>query len=276
VLSAVGFSAMGVCVKLASARLPTGEIVLARAAITLVLSYAMLRHAGVSPFGHQRGKLAFRGVVGFCGLNGFYAALALLPLADATVFENTVPLLAAVLAWWILRERIGWPTGIALVLGIVGVIVIARPSGIGLDPLGIAAALGGATCFAVAQVTIRQLSRSEHWLVIVFYLPLVSVPLAIPWAALSWVTPTPTEWLLLLAIGIATQLGQVLMTAGLAQERAGKASSIGYLQVVFAVIWQIAVFDTVPPWPTFVGAAIILTGTAVVTMSPEDQPGVMR
>ena len=266
-LSTLGFSAMGVFVKLASADLPTSEIVLARAVVTLVLSYAMIRRAHIPALGTQRGKLLFRGLIGFCGLNGYYAGLALLPLADATVFENTVPLFAALLAWWILKEHIRWPTLVALACGITGVVIIARPTGQGLDPLGVTVALGGAACFAIAQVTIKQLSHTEHPLVIVMYLPLVGVPLAVPWAARAWVAPTPTLWLLLLAIGITTQIGQVLMTKGLAHESASRASSIGYVQVVLAIVWQVIIFDVVPPWTTLVGAVIALVGTTVVTLT---------
>src|SRR4051812_11944037 len=98
--SAFGFSCMALLVKLASARLPTGEIVFARALITLVLSYVMVRRAGLSPWGNDRTALALRGVLGFGGLTGYYIALAHLPLADATTIQNATPVTTALLAWW--------------------------------------------------------------------------------------------------------------------------------------------------------------------------------
>ena len=113
--SALGFSVMSVLVKLVSARLPTGEIVLARAAITLVLSYAMVKRANLSPWGSRRTALVMRGVVGFGGLSGYYLALALLPLGEATSLQHTTPLLTALLAWWVLREPVGWSTAFAIV-----------------------------------------------------------------------------------------------------------------------------------------------------------------
>src|SRR5262249_8646294 len=91
--SALGFSAMSLLVKLASFRLPTGEIVLARAAITLGLSYLMVRRAGLHTWGNEHRRLVFRGFLGFGGLSFYYAALARLQLADATILQNTVPLL---------------------------------------------------------------------------------------------------------------------------------------------------------------------------------------
>jgi drug/metabolite transporter (DMT)-like permease len=97
--SAFSFSVMALLVKLASPRLPTGEIVFARAIVTLVLSYAMVRRAGLRLWGNAWQRLVFRGLLGFGGLTGYYLALAHLPLADATTIQNATPVLTALLAW---------------------------------------------------------------------------------------------------------------------------------------------------------------------------------
>ncbi|MGE0867257.1 MAG: DMT family transporter [Kofleriaceae bacterium] len=263
--SAFGFSVMSLLVKLASTRLPMGEIVLARGGVTLVLSYVLVVRAGLSPWGTDRRRLMFRGVLGFGGLTGYYLALALLPLAEATTLQHTTPLLTAVLAWWVLREPIGWPTVFALGCGIAGVALIAHPTGTGLDPLGVTVAIAGAACSATAYVTVRQLSRTEHPLVIVFYFPLVATPLAIPWAISSWVTPSVIDWLLLIAIGVATQAGQVFLTMALSLERAGRVTAVGYVQVMFALGWQWLVFGRWPVLATLAGAALIIAGAVTVT-----------
>lgn len=265
--SALGFSMMSMLVKVASERLPTGEIVLARAVVTLALSYLMIARAGLpppAPWGTQRAGLLLRGVLGFGGLATYYAALARLPLADTTTLQNTIPLITALLGWWVLGERIGASTGIALACGVGGVLLIVHPSGAGIDPAGVAIALASAVCSSIAYVTVRQLARTEHPLVIVFYFPLVATPLAIPWAAAEWVTPSGLEVLLLVAIGIATQIGQVFLTMGLAVERVGRATSVNYLQIVFAMGWQLAVFGDAPELSTIAGAALIIAGTAAV------------
>ena len=262
---------MSVLVKVASPRLPTGEIVFARALVTLVLSYAMVRRAGLSPWGRQHGALIFRGLLGFGGLTGYYLALARLPLADATTIQNTTPLLTAVLAWWLLDEAIGWSTAIAIGIGICGVALIVHPSGAGLDPTGVAVALGAVTCSSIAYVTVRKLARTEHPLTIVFYFPLVATPLALPWAIHTFVMPQPIDWLLLVAIGATTQVGQVFLTKGLAIERAGRATTIGYLQVAFAMIWQLLVFGVAPTGWTIAGASLILGGTLLVAQVTAEQ-----
>lgn len=262
--SALGFSVMSVLVKVASETLPTGELVLARTVVTLVLSYAMLVHARLPIWGHQRKRLVLRGVLGFCGLTCYYASLAHLPLADATTIQNTTPLLTSALAWWLLRERVGWSTAVAVACGIGGVLLIVHPSGSGGGGVGLAFALGAVASSAVAYVTVRQLSRTEHPLTVVFYFPLVATPLAIPWAAADWVTPSPLEWVLLLAIGVTTQIGQVFLTKALMIERAGRVTSMGYIQVVFALAWQTFLFGDPPPALSIAGAALIVVGTLAV------------
>lgn len=264
VASALGFSAMSLLVKIASARLPTGEIVLVRAMVTLVVSYAMVRRAGIPTWGTNKRGLVFRGVLGFGGLTLYYLSLAYLPLADATTIQQTTPVLTAVIAWFVLRERIGWTTAFAIACGIAGVSLIVRPTGAGLDPIGIVVAIGAALCSSAAYVTVRQLVRTENPLVIVFYFPLIATPLAIPWALATWVPPAPIEWLLLLAIGLATQVGQVFLTKALVLETASRATSIGYIQVAFAMIWQWTVFSDAPTLWTLAGAALIILGTAAV------------
>jgi drug/metabolite transporter (DMT)-like permease len=271
--SALGFSAMSVLVKLASPRLPTGEIVLARALVTLILSYVMVRRADVSPWGTQRGRLVFRGMLGFSALSCYYVSLAALPLADATVLQNTTPLVTALLAWWLLGERVGWAAAFAIACGIGGVLLVVHPGfAAGAAPAGVAIALAGATLSATAYVTVRQLVRTEHPLVIVFYFPLIATPLALPWAAAQAVWPSPLDWLLLAGIGVATQLGQVLLTMALAIEHAGRATALGYLQVCFAMVWQLVVFGQAPAAGTIAGAALIIAGTVAVARSAAPPP----
>ena len=69
---------------------------------------------------------------------------------------------------------------------------------------------------------------------------------------------TPTEWLLLLGVGVTTQLAQVSMTRGLQLERTARATTVGYLQVAFAVVWGLVVLGEVPDVWTLTGAVIII------------------
>lgn len=274
IASAFFFSVMSLLVKLAGLRLPSQEIVLIRGVVTLLLSYALLRRARIAPWGGRKGLLLVRGLLGFGALSCFYFSLTHLPLAEATVIQYLNPMFTAILASWLLRERAGLVVAIATVLGLVGTTFVARPAilfgGLAapLDLGAVGVALAGAALSAGAYVTVRRLGATEHPLVIVFYFPLVTVPAALPLILVEgWIWPRATEWLVLLAIGVTTQVAQVYLTRGLALEPAGRAMSVGYTQVVFAALWGAVVFADYPDVWVVAGAALVMAGALTVAMS---------
>ncbi len=264
-LSALSFSIMSALVKLAGTRLPSQEIVLARALVSLGLSWALLARAGVPLWGTQRKLLFIRGLLGFSGLTCFYYALTELPLAVATVIQYMHPVLTALLAAAALRERITPMLVVSLALSITGLLVVARPAAIfegisGYPLLALAAAFGGAVFSAMAYVLVRHLSKTEHPLVIVMYFPLVTVPLSAPVVAGDFVLPQGWEWLVLLGVGVFTQFGQVFLTEGIRREPAGRATALSYLQVVFAAVWGVLFFGEIPDAWTLAGGLLIAAG----------------
>ena len=98
VASALSFSLMGVYVKQVGSRIPAAEVVLARALVSVLLSWLLVRRAGISPWGQRRGLLVLRGAIGSVALLCVYIALAELPLASATVLQYTYPTFTALLA----------------------------------------------------------------------------------------------------------------------------------------------------------------------------------
>ncbi len=137
-------------------------------------------------------------------------------------------------------------------------------SGAALSASGVAAALGGATFSAFAYTTVRSLSRTEHPDVIVFYFSLVATPATLPFAAASWVWPSPRGWLILLGIGVSTQLGQVFLTRGLSLVPAGRGTTVGYIQIVFAAAWGWLLFHEPPTAWTIAGGALVMASTALL------------
>ncbi len=262
------FALMSLMVKMAGARLPTMEVVLARSVITLVLSLALIRHLGVSPWGNRKGLLLTRGILGFVSLSAFYFAVIHLPLADATVIHYTNPVFTAILAALFLSERLGGREVALTLAGLAGVVVMVRPTFLfggevsALPPLPVAAAITGALFSAAAYTAVRALGRSETPAVVVFWFSLVSVVAAFPFAlARGFVVPTGREWGLLLGIGLATQFGQLLITAGLREERAGRAMAVAYLQIVFAAGLGILFLAEIPDGWTGLGAGLVLLAT---------------
>ena len=274
VLSALAFAWMGLFVKLAGERLPSQQIVTVRALISLMLTLALLRRAGVSPWGKNRVQLFLRGVFGFGGLSCFYYALVHLPLAEATVIQYTNPIFTAFLAALVLGEALTRRLGVALVLAFAGVVVIARPAGLfgaaAIDPFVVAVGFVGALLSACAYVLVRRLSRSEHELVIILYFPLVALPASLPGAfgVLSdggnLVLPRGLDWIWLLGVGISAQAAQIWLTRGIRRLPAGAATAILYLQIVFATALGAMILGEIPDSWTLVGSVLVLSGTVLV------------
>jgi drug/metabolite transporter (DMT)-like permease len=272
--SALSFSVMSVFVKLGGVRLPNSEVVLARAAVTLVLSVAWLKSRRIPMWGKRPGLLLLRGLFGLGGLTCFYYSLTVLPLAEATVIQQTSPILTALLAAVVLRERLDRVLIASLLLSAVGVLVVTRPAVLfageakSLDPFAVMVAVIGAVTSAGAYVVVRILGRSEDPHVTVFYFPLVATPILVPFALVKWVWPTPLEWLYLAAVGLFTQIAQIYLTKGLAVERAGRAISVGYVQILFAALWGVLLFGEHPDAWTLVGISLMISGIVAVALRP--------
>ncbi len=275
--AAFWFSAMSLLVKIAGARLPSMEIVLVRAVITLALSWALVRRAKISPWGNRRGMLLLRGALGCAALTCFYFSIVHLPLAEATVIQYTNPVFAALLAALMIGERLGRREIAGVVASMIGVAMIARPSFLfadapPIDPAHVIIAVAGALFSATAYVTVRMLRGEDDPLVIVFYFPIVTVPIVLPFAIADWIPPTSLEWVILLGIGVTTQIAQVYMTRGLQLEPTGRATAVGYLQIVFAAIWGALLLGERPDRWSTLGAAIIIGGTLLVTFGRRRAP----
>jgi drug/metabolite transporter (DMT)-like permease len=269
--SALFFSLMSVMVKLAGRGLPVQEIVFARGVVSLPLAFWLVRRAGVPPWGNRRWILVLRGLLGLAAMSCFYFALTRIAIGEATVLHFTSPLWTALLAAFFLREAIGGRFVASMAVSFAGVILITRPgflfgsAAAETDLLGVGAALLGAILAAGAYVTVREASKTEHPLVIVFYFPLVMIPAT----GAFWPTfqsPQGWEWLLLLGVGVSTQIGQVFLTRGLSLEPAARAMTIGYTQIVLVGIWGMIFFGEFPDIWSAAGSLLVIAGTLAVAL----------
>jgi drug/metabolite transporter (DMT)-like permease len=262
------FSLMSLLVKLAGQRLPAQEIVLARSLVMAVVAWGTLRSRRIRLGGTRRRLLVLRGLLGYGALSCFYYALIHLPLADATVLQYTNPAWAALFAIFILSERMRGREVASVALSLCGVLLVARPGFLfgaasALDPLAVSIGLLGAVFSAGAYVVVRMLG-GEHYLVVIFYFAVVSSIASAPAALLHGVMPTPPELLILVGVGLTTHMGQVYITKGLYLERTGRATATGLIQIVFAAIWGMLVFATMPDPLAMVGAGLVVAGVLLL------------
>jgi drug/metabolite transporter (DMT)-like permease len=271
IVGAFWFSVMGLLVKVAGRHLGSMEIVLARSVITLGLSWWSLWRLGVEPLGTNRRLLLVRGTLGSTALLCYFYSIVHLPLGEATLIQYTNPVFATVLAAVILDESLRAAEILCLVASLVGVVFVAHPSAVfggsapPQNPLYIAVALGGAVCSGAAYTLVRKMRGTEHPIVIVSYLPLLGIPMSLPFALADWRWPNAMEWLILVGVGVTTQLAQISMTRGLQLERTARATTAGYLQVAFAVLWGAVFLGEIPDVWTLVGATTIIGSILVLS-----------
>jgi len=268
-LSALGFALMAACVKEVSGLgIPVLEIVAARAIISAIISYADIKRKKISVWGHNKPLLIARGTVGAFALMFVYYAVTTLPLAEATVLQYLHPVFTAILALFFLKETIQRSTIACIIISLLGLLVMIQPN-LQLDNsvqypwLSIGAGVLGAFGSAVAYVIVKKLTKTDDSSVIIFYFPLISLPIATFLLGNDFVVPSLAATGLLVLVGIFTQIGQVGLTKALHCADANKATAYAYVQVLFSVFIGWAYFSEVPIATTIIGGGLIMVGALV-------------
>lgn len=260
-------ASMSALIKLAAERdIHVLEIMFWRQFITLPILIGWLWAAGnLASLYTRRLKTHFvRGLYGTIGMVLNFGAVILLPLAEATTLNFTGPIWATILSMVLLKDKVGPWRWSAVVLGFVGILVIAQP-GSGHIPLtGALVAIGGAFMIALISIQIADLGRTEKPTTIVFYFALFSTPmtaLSLPFVAHGHDT---TGWLLLLAIGITGSIGQLLLTAAL---RFGKVASVivmDYSALFWATLYGSLLFGMMPTASTWAGMPLVVAAGLLI------------
>lgn len=277
ILSALGFALMSASVKYVSVHgIPLFEIVAARALVSLIISYLDVKRKGISVWGNNKRWLFARGAVGTLALMCVYYAVTALPLAEATILQYVHPVFTALLAVLFLKERVQPATLACIVLCLLGVFTMVYPSfdasGVGeLPMLSVGIALLGAFGSSIAYVIVRKLSRTEDSSVIIFYFPLVALPVSAMLIGDDLVVPDVALILVLILVGIFTQIGQFGLTKAMQTQTAGNASAYSYVQIVFSALLGVVLFNEVPSIWTLLGGSLIVIGALINVFGPKSK-----
>lgn len=196
------------------------------------------------------------------------AALQRMPLAETTAIVFLAPLMVTVLARLLLRESVSPLRWLAVGVGFLGVLMVARP-GDSMDHRGVWLALCAACAFAGYQILTRQLSPTERPLTLLFYTALVGTVLmsfALPWI---WHGPRPDPIALSLMIGMGVfgGIGHFLLIQAFRCTPASTLSPVLYIQLAWATVLGWMFFGQLPDaigmlGITVIGAAGIMTALA--------------
>ena len=260
-LASFFFALMAVFVKLLQ-NVPVLEIIFFRAVITGLLCLYSLRRAHVAVLGNNRPLLLLRGVAGTLALvQGFYL-MQNIPLAAASTLTHLSPIFTTLIGIWFVREKVTPLQLLFFTVSFLGVVMIQ-----GFDfRITVAHLLLGITTsftMGVAYNCVRKLGSTEHPLVIMFYFPLISLPLTGLWALLYWVPPHGIEWLYLLLMGLTTQLGQYFMTRAYQVAPISRVAIINYTEVLFAIVLGLVLFAENFNLLTYAGMALVAVGVVL-------------
>lgn len=252
------FTLMNVFVKLVSA-IPAIEIIFFRSLISLLISFAFLKSQGVSVFGNNKKLLLLRGFVGAVALIMIFTTIQNIPLASAVTLQFLAPIFTTILGVFLVKEKVKPLQFVFFGLAFAGILLVkgfdARVSVYYLL-LGV----GGALFSGLAYNIIRKLNISEHPLVIIFYFPLVTLPITLWWVVTEWVQPQGIEWVYLLVIGLLTQAAQYFMTRSYQMEELNKVASLNYISIVYALGLGYLVFGEAFNTLTYLGMVLVLAG----------------
>lgn len=255
----LSFSTMGAMLKLASTQgLNAPELVFYRSLFSLpVVLIWVLKRESLAVL-RPNNKLAhmWRSGLGLLSMGLTFQALILLPLADATAINFTAPIFATVLSFLILREAVGWHRWGAVLVGFVGVLIIARPGGSSLPAIGVSIALIAAVGQAGVTTTLRHLQRSENVSAIVFWFAIAGIIVGAMIMPFFGHLHGPKAMAFVLAGGLAGGAGQLFMTASL-RAPVSAVAPFDYLQILAATAYGWLLFSDLPTMHTIAGAGLI-------------------
>ena len=215
---------------------------------------------------HSKPFVVFtRSVVATGSILCVFGAFSLLPLADATALVFTSALFVPVLGFFFLGERVGRFRWSAVLVGFVGVLLVAQPGG-EWNVLGVALGLAAAFLNAVLGTMLRLLGRTEHPMTLTFYLLFAGVLLLAPLMPFVGKMPATNEIGLLIGLGASGICMQLLITTAFKYAPAALASVFSYTQIVWATLFGWALFGDFPAVNILIGAAVIIGSSIVVIL----------
>ncbi|TNE82181.1 MAG: DMT family transporter [Bacteroidetes bacterium] len=236
------------------------QLIFFRALVTLLISYAVIKKHGLNPFGNDKKHLILRGVFGFIGLTLYYLTLKHMPLAAAVSIQYLSPVFTAVLAIFINKQKMSWFTWLFYALAFAGVLVI-RGFDARIELLILLAGIGSAVASGAAYNMIRKIGKNDDPNVVVFYFPLVTLPLVLIPAINTWIWPKDMlEWLILIGIGITTQYGQVFMTRAFQHSNLAGVAIFQYFGIFYALGFGYFLFSETYNWLSIAGMFLVIAG----------------
>jgi len=205
----------------------------------------------------RMGLHAVRGLVHGIGVMLWFYAMARIPIAEVTALSYTTPIFVTIGAAWFLGERIRLRRIAAVLFSILGVLVIVRPGIVAVE-------LGTLAQIAASMLIAKRMTDTESTAVIVALMAVFVTLTLLPFALVSWRTPTPEELAWLFATALLATLGHLTLTQAFRAAEITVTQPVSFLQLVWAALLGLYVFgEAIDLW-TMIGALIIIASATYI------------
>jgi drug/metabolite transporter (DMT)-like permease len=216
----------------------------------------------------QRLKLhSLRNGFHFLGQYAWFIGIALLPLADVFALEFTAPLWTILIAAWFLNEQLSKQKAVALLLAMVGVILIVKPSSELFNPVSLIV-LFAALCYSVAYVSTKALTSSEHILTILFLMNAMQLPMALPFSIYYWVRPDLLQLVWLTVIGVTALSAHYCLTSAMKVADASTVVMLDFLRLPLIMLVGILLYQEPLRIELLIGAGLMLLANLLTLVKP--------
>jgi drug/metabolite transporter (DMT)-like permease len=237
------------------------QIIEVRSILGLLLLYPLIRlNGGLTLLRTSRLQLhVARNLVQYAAQLGWFLALTLIPLGQVVAIEFTMPIWTALLAASFLGERMTGGKIVAIVLGLIGVLVIVRPTAGAVNP-GQLLALGAAVGFGISIALMKFLTRTENTLSIIFWMLAVQATAGVIPTLFVWVWPSAYLWGWLLVIAVCGTFSHFCMARAMLYADATIVVPMDFLRVPLTATAGWLLYAERLDAFTVLGAALILAG----------------
>jgi drug/metabolite transporter (DMT)-like permease len=263
-LSVCTFSVMDLLVKWSS-DYPTGEVLFFRGFFGLLPTYFLIPKNKLKTFyATKRSKEhLFRCLMGLMALIAIVIALRELPLAVVVSLSYAAPLFITVLSIFLLSEKVGVFRWLAVLIGFIGVIIIAEPGFKGMNYfyfLPLIFCIG----MAFVTITIRKLSTTEPiWLISIFFTITISIA-GLATIPVGWIMPNFQDFILLALIGVTGGSANLFLTQSYKLSEVSLVAPLKYLALIFAITFGYLIWDEIPTVKTLIGASLVVLASLII------------
>ncbi len=295
VLGMTAITVNDMLIKLLSDGYPLHQMVFLRSIIAVAFSLGMVQLEGGwkilrtdKPFWHLA-----RGLLLVVSNLSFFAALAVLPLADATALFFVAPLFITLLSIPILGEKVGIRRISAVLVGFAGVLVMQRPweSG-GSDKLVMLLPVLAAFTYALCQILARRLGASAKASAMAAYIQGIFIVVSIGFYVVAgdgrfaagveneslrfllkpWRWPDGNDGLLFLFLGLLSAVIGYSISQAYRLAPPATVAPFEYVAMPLAVLWGWLVWDYLPSMQ-ILGGIVLIMGAGLYVFVRERKHG---